>query len=653
MPYATNPKEVIKKIPLNTASVAAAQSQIENCRLENPEGVYVMVLKGNLTVQSVPLILGSKVFLEMAEDASITAADNATADCLIKIEKSEQVTVFSKSKKGGQLKGNAQVKTGISVLQGSRINFDQIQFTNFTDALKIESIDNALVSQAVGVTRCGFTKVENGIIANKSNGLVALDNHFNEVSKIGIRLAAETATIAGNRFENVSTAILYSGAYSVFTRNFFTNCATTFESTAESKNAFLSQNQSSGSDTKIILAGNNQIMCDNGIQGEVVSTPAENTRNLLFKNPNLKTNSAASRFIFNPPTIKNPHKENMIIPGWGRTDVVINGDKGSDKTKWTDLASVQKKADEAREHHATDFVVIHLNGNFVSRNPEGLTMPNNSAVILDGTILADTGTPQNPPYVKADKPMQLVQFPLQGWGSFSGGKLDANRQVFYCIRSSSGKADHGLIDEVSIVNGARDGVYTKGRNSKAGLIFLKNNFSNNGGRALWAHVSGPTYAVENYLETSGKDGIDLDAGAKFNVCLYNTAVKNRRHGVFIEEGSHHNLVFGNELNENLGAGVHVWNEEVNANTTNNSIVANVCNGNRRGLTCGGRDATKISSNNLFFNNECARNTEYGIGTGNRNGINNYFSQSIVKDNKTMEVQFNEVAQPFFLNIPAH
>jgi hypothetical protein len=201
-------------------------------------------------------------------------------------------------------------------------------------------------------------------------------------------------------------------------------------------------------------------------------------------------------------------------------------------------------------------------------------------------------------------------------------------------------------------NGARDGLYTKYRNSKSRLIVSKCNFSNNNGRALWPHVSGPVFAVENYLETSGKDGIDLDAGAHFNICIFNTSVKNKRHGVFIEEASHNNIVFGNELNENLNSGVHVWNEEVNGNTTDNAVVANVCNGNRRGLSCGGRDAKKLSTSNFYFNNECARNTDYGIGTGNRNSLNNYFSQSLVKDNKGGDIQVNETAQPYLLNTPA-
>lgn len=61
--FAIHPKEVLKKIDLNTSSVEAAQSQIENCRLENPDAIWVFVLKGKLTVKATPLILGTKNFL--------------------------------------------------------------------------------------------------------------------------------------------------------------------------------------------------------------------------------------------------------------------------------------------------------------------------------------------------------------------------------------------------------------------------------------------------------------------------------------------------------------------------------------------------------------------------------------------------------------
>lgn len=280
-------------------------------------------------------------------------------------------------------------------------------------------------------------------------------------------------------------------------------------------------------------------------------------------------------------------------------------------------------------------------------------MPANSCVILDGSIMADVETPANPPYVKGEKPTQLIEFPKEGYGAISGGKLDGNKKILYCIRSSSPKSSDGVIEDVTLTNAARDGIYTKNRNNDSRLIVARNTFSNNFTRALWVHVCGPVFAIENYLELSGKDGIDLDAGAKFNVCIFNTSLKNKRHGIFVEEASHHNLIFGNELNSNLNSGIHVWNEEVKGNTTDNAIVANVCNGNRRGLSCGGRDATKIASSNLFFNNECSRNTDYGIGTGNKNGLNNYFSQCLIKDNKAGDIQVNDPAQPYLLNTPSH
>jgi len=650
--FAIHPKEVLKKVDLNTASVEAAQSQIENCRLENPEAIWVFVLKGKLTIKAAPLVLGTKNFLEFAEGSSIVADEKMTAESLVKIEQGENLNLYSKSKKGGILKGNGKVGTGIIISKSSRVNIDQLHFENLSVGVKIQNEEATLIHQASSVTRCEFQKIENAVIANKINGFVALDNLFKDISATGLTVNSPNATLAGNSFNNVVKAFHFGAENAAFVRNEFITCTTAFETTAESKLAFISQNKSQGSEILVKLEGEKHTLFDNTATGKISTAANSPANHLIYKNPNLKISNEPALIVFNPPTSKNPHKDSNILPGMGRFDLEIKGDKSADTKKWPDLSSAQKQADEARVQHPRDFIVINLKGNFASRTSEGLSMPTNSCVILDGTIFADVESPTNPPYVKGEKPTQLIEFPKEGYGAVSGGKLDANHKTFYCIRSSSGKSDHGMIEDVTMYNGARDGLYTKYRNSKSRLIVSKCNFSNNHGRALWPHVSGPVFAVENYLETSGKDGIDLDAGARYNVCIFNTSVKNKRHGIFIEEASHNNIVFGNELNGNLNSAVHVWNEEVKGNTTDNAIVANVCNGNRRGLSCGGRAADKLSSSNLYFNNECSRNTDFGIITGNKNGLNNYFSQCFVKDNKAGDIQVNDTAKPYLLNTPA-
>jgi hypothetical protein len=650
--FAIHPKEVLKKVDLNTVSVEAAQSQIENCRLENPEAIWVFVLKGKLTIKAAPLVLGTKNFLEFAEGSSIVADEKTTAESLIKIEQSENLNLYSKSKKGGTLKGNGKIGTGIIISKSSRVNIDQLHFENLSVGVKIESEEATLIHQASSVTRCEFLKIENAVIANKINGFVALDNLFKDILSTGITVNSPNATLAGNSFDNVVKAFQFGGENAAFVRNTFVNCQTAVETTAESKLAFISQNKNQGNEVLFKLEGEKHTLFDNTTTGKIATTAASPANHLIYKNPNLKTSNEPALIVFNPPTSKNPHKDSAILPGMGRCDLEIKGDKGVDTKKWPDLSSAQKQADEARAQHPRDFIVINLKGNFASRTQEGLSMPANSCVILDGTIFADVESPTSPPWVKGEKPTQLIEFPKEGYGAVSGGKLDANKKIFYGIRTSSGKSDHGVIEDVTIYNAARDGVYTKYRNGQARLIVSKSNFSNNFGRGIWSHVSGPVFTIENYVETSGKDGIDLDAGAKYNICVFNTSVKNKRHGIFIEEASHHNILFGNELNGNLNSAVHVWNEEVKGNTTDNAIVANVCNGNRRGLSCGGRDATKLSGSNLYFNNECSRNTDYGIITGNKNALNNYFTQCFVKDNKAGDIQVNETAKPFLLNTPA-
>ena len=287
-----------------------------------------------------------------------------------------------------------------------------------------------------------------------------------------------------------------------FVRNTFVNCLTAVETTAESKLAFISQNKNQGNEVLIKLEGEKHTLFDNTTTGKISTAANSPANHFIYKNPNLKTSNEPTLIVFNPPTQKNPHKDSKILPGMGRFDLEIKGDKGADTQKWPDLSSAQKQADEARAQHPQDFIVIHLKGNFASRTPEGLSMPTNSCVILDGTIFADVDSPTNPPYVKGEKPTQLIEFPKEGYGAVSGGKLDCNRKIFYCIRSSSGKSDHGVIEDVTIYNGARDGVYTKFRNSKSRLIVAKSSFSNNNGRATtsWAAMRAQAAASSTCTE---------------------------------------------------------------------------------------------------------------------------------------------------------
>jgi hypothetical protein len=362
--------------------------------------------------------------------------------------------------------------------------------------------------------------------------------------------------------------------------------------------------------------------------------------------------SAAGLKFFNPTTYGHPHKDAVIVAGMGRYDLpIIKGGELKRKADQEvapplDIAIVQTALDQARAEHPNDVIVAELEGEFVSRTGRGLVLPPNTCFILKGRILAELGIPLEPAWEREAEQTQLVLLPATGFCSVSGGKLDAARQAFFPINAKTGSV--AVIEGVSLASGARDGLNTKAR-TKDPLFIYRCNVYANGGRGIWAHVCSRVHSIANNCVSNNMDGIDLDAGSIDGTALFNICTGNRRHGVFIEEGIQHNIAFANTLNANLQAGVHVWNEEVKKNTGQNVVSANECNGNRRGVSVGGRASDITANVNFFFNNVCRENWLDGILTGNSHGKGNYFSQIVVGQNNDKDIVNPESAGAFFLN----
>jgi hypothetical protein len=276
-------------------------------------------------------------------------------------------------------------------------------------------------------------------------------------------------------------------------------------------------------------------------------------------------------------------------------------------------------------------------------------LPNNSCVILNGRILTDLGIPIDPPWVKGAPETQVVLMAKKGFSSFSGGKVDAGRQARFGINAGKEAPSIALIEGVNVSSSAHDGIYIKGRSSQGPLYLYRNNVFGSGGRGIWPHVSTPVYSIANTCSGNRMDGIDFDAHGHNNIALFNICTGNGRHGLFLEEAVHNNLAFGNIFSGNRGSGVHIWNQEVTGNTGSNSIVGNICAGNRKGVSVGGRADDRTASGNLVFNNVCEDNIMNGIASGQSHSTNNFFSQCVVRLNNGEQIQDSESAKAFFLN----
>lgn len=666
-PFYIQPNEKISSITFNSGSAEDLQKSIDEAAKNNSGGTIVVEVKGTVTVNLTPLRLPSRINVKFGPGAAIKADSAAAAKSLIEISNAEFICLSSIADKPAILDGQGVVLTAISVKKSGRLNFDQLQIQNCKGtAVDFFGKDEKLVNQASSVTRCTFSNNPIGLRIQNTAGFVCLDNVFDSHSTTALDITSLNSVVAGNTFRKNAEAIKSNSNRGAITRNHFAECSVALNLDMLGENNLVYENTSEGP-TALSVAGATQTFFQNKMAATVDIVERSISGSHFIQNPNFKVGSTADAAVFNPPTILNPHKDTNIAPGFGRYDLSFPpaGTNNKDETSAYDLAKIQPKLDKARTEHANDILVVTLKGTFVARTMEGLKLPDNTCVILDGTIYSNTTVARDPqwkaPWVRGAPTSQLIRMPLKGYSSFSGGTIDGGHQATYGIHAGFSAPLSGLIQSVTIQNCSGDGVYIKGRRNKDPLIVHLCTSNGSRGRGIWPHVCGPVYSLQNHCEANGKDGIDLDAGCKENITMFNTCIKNKRHGVFIEEATHDNIVFANELNENGGRGVHVWNEEVAGDSTNNCIIGNTCRGNIDGVYAGarakyaatspnkGEETTIFANRNFFFNNLCADNKRNGIGAGNNHAVENFFSQSITTGNTAANISSSDSAQPIFLN----
>lgn len=644
-PLVSAPGEQLHSLVLPAGPVDAAQRLIDAARQAQPTAHLILKASGPLTVQGNPLRLGSRMSLRLSPGAGIAADRTATAACLIVIDKAEFVSIASAGYGAARLDGGGKVAVGIKASDAIRINVDQLEVVGCNQtAIALRGRDATKVNEACSVTRCHLHDNGSGLRVEQSAAFMCLDNEFAKHSGTALVINSLCSVVAGNAFRENKTAIQCGSDRGVIARNVIDD-ASALELTPESAGVLVSENRSTLRDLRLLLAGKDHQLFRNRLAGSATLAPNSGEM-LLLANAGLKPPPAAPKLkFFNPPTVGNTNRDAVIIPGMERFDLTVPGgkqpatetlDAATGKKKVVkgkavpvDLAQVQSAVDQARAAHPNAVLVLSLEGEYVARSPKGLALPPNTCVLLQGRIKSDFGGPVEPLHVKDAPLSQVVTMPASGFGSFSGGILDANRQAFHPL--NAGTKSTALIDGVELIAGARDGVYVKGRGANEPLFIYRCTVAENLGRGIWSHVASRVHSIANTVAANRMDGIDLDAYSKNGTALFNVSNGNHRHGVFVEEAITHHIVFGNTLSGNGNSGVHVWNEEVKGNTGQNVVAANVCEANNRGVSVGGRADDKTANENLLFNNVCRANRTEGVRAGNAKARNNYFSQCVVED----------------------
>lgn len=670
--FVIRPNEVTQVVSLPAGTAESAQTLIDAARSNNPTAILLLRPTGNLEVGSTPLVLGSDMCLQLSSEAAITTGSTCSAPSLISITNANNVSIASTSPGHGRIDGGGKEVAGITVLGGGRINFDFLSITGcHKAAINYKGNDAGAYNEAGSVTRCILKNNGDGLTVDQTAAFVCLDNTFSENTGTALEINSLSSIVAGNTFAGNNTAIRSGSDRGVVTRNVLGDNKLAIELTATSSNNLLSENRGSATNLSVTLGGTGNQMFHNRIGGVLASAPG-GSNNLLIANEGLSLDPANTTIgMFNPPTFANPHSNPVILTGMGRTDITMQGGVKSKKPRVeqkdaagnvipmaegidtkeipVDVSVVQEALNKASTENPTNVVVLHLEGDFISKTPSGLVLPNNTCVILSGRILTDLGIPIDPPWKKGAPETQVVLMAKKGYSSFSGGKVDGGRQARFGINAGGAGSSIALIESVTFTSSAHDGIYIKGRSSPGPLYLYRNNVLGSGGRGIWPHVSTTVHSIANTCSGNRMDGIDFDAHGHNNTALFNISTGNGRHGLFLEEAVHNNLAFGNNFSGNGGSGVHIWNEEVKGNTGSNTIVANICEANRKGISVGGRAADRTASSNFVFNNVCTDNRVVGISAGGRYGTNNYFSQSVVSLNREEEIQDPEIAQAFFLN----
>lgn len=635
VPFVLRPEEQIKRVALPSGSVDEAQKLIDAARAASPMAFLIIDVQGTLEVEANPLRLGSRMALRLSPASAIQADEDATAPSLISIVDAEFVSVGCSGTGLALIDGGKKQLVGISVTGGSRINFDQLAVIRCgLVGLDYKGKDATAVNQAASVTRSQFEANGNGLRIDATAGFQCLDNIFKNQTGTALVINSLTSVVAGNEFSGNQAAIVSSSDRGVIARNRIAD-SSALEITSTGPGQLVTENIGTAKDLKIKLAGSTQQLFRNHLEGTATIAP-ESKDIFLIGNDGLLVDPASPGLkLFNPPTYRDPHTNPVIVAGMGRFDLpeIIGGKgkKGNDEAvPPVDIAVVQEALNAASKEHPNDVLVLKLKGEFVSKSLAGLELPPNTCLILDGRILADLGLPLDPPWVRGEPVGQVVMLPKTGYSSVSGGKLDAGRQANHPINAFKGSI--AVVENVNMTAGSRDGINTKARSKNDPLFIYRCNVYGNNSRGIWTHVATRVHAIANNCSGNNLDGIDLDAHAIDCTALFNTSNGNRRHGVFIEEGVDHNIVFGNVLNDNFATGVHVWNEEVKQNTGPNVVSANECNGNYRGTSVGGRADDKTSHDNLFFNNVTRYNRLNGILAGNSKATGNYFTQCVVGQN---------------------
>ncbi len=640
-PFVTSPDEALRAISLS-GDGSAAQRQLDAVRAAAPVAVLLVTIDATLTIDAEPLTLPARTWLRFRGRGGLLAAAHATAPALLRTS-AAMVAVTGNGAEPARLDGAGRVPVGVDVA-GGPAHLDRLAVTGCSDAgVRYRGPGDNVRGEAGSVTRCRVTNCGVGIDVAEAAWTAVLDNE-SRANVTGFRLGGAGTCALGNLAAGDGVGFELVGRLATVARNRSAQNRDGLRLGAESVQNLVAANRFESSTTAdAVLAGTRNLLARNSFSGALVEEQPGPDNLVIGAAP--RPAATAVRW-FDPPTFNDPHRRPSIVPGLGRFDLEVAGAPErsfaarlrlppAERAPMVDLAVVQQALDEARAAHPNDMIVCRLKGLFESTSTAtGLSVPEHCCVILDGEIRDQRPVGESYPV----EDTQLILLASKGYVSFSGGVIDGDGRAYQGLNAPGRNV--ALIDGLTVKNAGGNGICTKSHGGPAlPMVITGCSVVGSGIRGIWVHVCRAVHVLDCTASGNGLDGLDLDAYALECTALFNTCTGNRRHGVFVEEGIRDNLVAGNRLRDNLGNGVHVWNEAVVGNTGPNAIVANHCAGNSVGLSAGGRAADKTAFGNVFLNNVCEANRRAGIVFGNRFSGENYFGLQVFRDQPEIAVNW--------------
>jgi parallel beta-helix repeat protein len=624
--------ETVTSINDTSGSIANLQMAIDSARTTYPTNFLLINLQPGTTYQVTtnPLILGSKMCLSGASNTSIAASASNTTTSLIKITNGSSYTSVNFL----TLNGNQANLYGIEAPGVNRVNLDRLIIRKTgKDGIFLQGMGQTNFDNEVTVTRCQVSEASTaaGIHLSDTTQAVCMDNLcYNNAYGILLESSSHAALINNEaKFNTDSGICLTNSATNKVTRNLChgngTGIAIAGSITLNIRN-FLVSNDIRTSSNGISLGGVNNVVYDNHLEADIKTplTLASGVGMNYIIPTSAPLTVASSQSYFYPPTIRNPHTSRTIANGKGVTTIT---------TDETNLAAIQITYNNAQSNNPSSAIVLKLTAPQITGDAP-LSLSSYTCILLNGTINLN-------PNIRAFTASNSAFISISG-GTVSG--QNTNGLYFYSNNQI-------LIDQINWKNFGNKSSRVDGSDvvvlDKCSTPNIVQDCSLDGGgaRGIWCKTSSGCIVSGNSSANMNMDGIDIDAYSSSSLVQFNSTMGNTRNGLFVEEGAKYNHLIGNLTYSNL-VGINVHSELAGTNSFN-TLIANTCAWNGRGIKFGAT-SPRETSHNFAFNNTIYGSTISAIHHQIYTNSENYLSQNYLTRNVA---DFGDIAQAVFFNPP--